>query len=79
VITVPDAEVHIWWLSLESSEEPEVERAELLLCAEERARAGRYHFARALFLRLHAMRIDVIAELAKVAGVEAIDAIAMAS
>lgn len=45
MIAVPDADVHIWWLSLES-EEPEVEQAALLLSAEERARAGRYHFAR---------------------------------
>jgi 4'-phosphopantetheinyl transferase len=45
VIAVPDADVHIWWLSLESAE-PDVERAGLLLSAEERARAGRYHFAR---------------------------------
>jgi 4'-phosphopantetheinyl transferase len=45
VFDVPEHEVHIWWLSLQT-EPQEVERALGLLCAEEQGRARRYHFAR---------------------------------
>ena len=45
MFAVPEHEVQIWWLSLQS-EPQEVERALGLLSAEEQERARRYHFER---------------------------------